>query len=71
MSTFLKKIELNFWNLVIPLLTRSQVLRSLIQNSIRIYQDSKLIYQLAVITVVACAGFAVGLLAYSVTLLFV
>ncbi len=70
MNTVFKQIELGFWNLVIPLLTRSQLVRTVIQNSLRIYQDKKLLYQAAVVTVIACAGFATGLLAYSVSLFF-
>jgi len=65
-----KQIELCFWNLAIPLLTRSQMVPTVIQNSLRIYQNKKLLYQIAVVTVIACAGFATGLLAYSVSLFF-
>jgi len=46
------------------------MVRTVIQNSLRIYQNKKLLYQIAVVTVIACAGFATGLLAYSVSLFF-
>ncbi len=71
MNSLFKQIELCFWNIAIPVLTRSQIVRVIIQNSLRIYQNKKLLYQIAVVTVIACAGFATGLLAYSVSLFFV
>ncbi len=70
MNTLFKQMELTFWNIAIPLLTRSQVVRSVIQKSISFYQEKKIVYQAAVVTVIACAGFAAGLLAYSVSLFF-
>ncbi len=62
-------MELNFWNIAIPMLTRSQAIRSIIQKSIIFCQEKKFAYQAALVTVIACTGFAVGLLAYSVSLL--
>jgi hypothetical protein len=70
MNTLIKQMELTFWNIAIPLLTRSQVVRAVIQKSIGFYQEKKIVYQAAVVTVIACAGFAAGLLAYSVSLFF-
>lgn len=70
MNAFIKQMELTFWNIAIPMLTRSQAVRSIIQKSISACQEKKFAYQAAVVTVIACAGFAAGLLAYSVSLLF-
>lgn len=69
MNSLFKQMELTFWNIAIPMLTRSQALRSVIQKSIGACQEKKIGYQAAVVTVIACAGFAAGLLAYSVSLL--
>lgn len=65
----LNTIELWFWNITIPLMTRSKVVQSVVRSTYQIiqYQDFKRIVVLAV--AVSCVGFATGLLAYSITTL--
>jgi predicted Co/Zn/Cd cation transporter (cation efflux family) len=70
MSYILGRLELSFWNIAIPLLTHSQVLRALIGKYLQVIQKNKFTYQLALGVVIACAGFATGLLAYSFSIIF-
>ncbi len=68
-TEFFNSIELGFWNLIITLLTRSRILRAIIRSTYLVSQDKSMIRKIAVIVLVCCAGFASGLLIYSVSLL--
>lgn len=70
MSHILSRLELGFWNIAIPFLTRSQALRTVISKYLQVVQKNKITNQLALSVVIACAGFATGLLAYSFSIIF-
>lgn len=69
MTTLIKNIELEFWNITIPLLTRSNLLRMAIQKTYKLYQEKPSTRQVALILMICCAGFATGMLAFSVSIL--
>ncbi len=68
-KTLINRIELGFWNLVIPLMTRSKTLRTLVKSAYGIVQNAEISQDLLLMVIVACMGFATGLLAYSITVL--
>ena len=68
-KTAIERIELGFWNLVIPLMTRSKTLRTIVKSTYGVLQDSDTSQNLLLTLIVACMGFATGLLAYSLTIL--
>lgn len=65
-----QKIELRFWDLIIAMLTRSQVVRSIISWVLRTYQNEALTQKIATVFIIACGGFATGILAFTVVSLF-
>lgn len=69
MNQIINTIELGFWNLIITLLTKSRVLRAIVRATYLISQDKTMIRKIAIIALVCCAGFASGLLIFSVSLL--
>lgn len=68
-KTLINRIELGFWNLVIPLMTRSKTLRTLVKSAYDVIQNAEISQDLLLMLIVACMGFATGLLAYSITVL--
>ena len=66
-TTFMQKIELRFWDLFLPILTRSQLARKFVRASINFYHNEKLVRQVALILIIACAGFASGILIYTIS----
>lgn len=66
-ATFLQKIELRFWDIMLPLLSQSQVLRKAIKTAVNFYHNDHLVKQVALIAMIACAGFASGILVYTLT----
>jgi hypothetical protein len=60
-----QKMELKFWDMVIVMLTGSQVVRSVVAAVMRIYQNKALTRKIAIGVVIACAGFATGILAFT------
>ena len=56
MNAFIKQMELTFWNIAIPMLTRSQAVRSIIQKSISACQEKKFAYQAGDFPVTADLG---------------
>lgn len=64
-----QKIELHFWDVMIPLLTRSEWVRAVVRACVNFYQNEKLSKSIALGFIVACGGFAVGILAYTLTAL--
>lgn len=62
-------VELGFWNLFITLLSRSKVFRAIVRSTYLISQDKSMVRKIAIIVLICCAGFASGLVIYSVSLL--
>ena len=69
MKQLFGQIELRFWNVIISLLTRSQSIRFFISKAYGVFMNEQLKRQVALITVISCAGFATGMLAYSLSLI--
>lgn len=65
----LESIELGFWNIAIPLMTRSEMVRKTIQFAYRTYHDKQLKKDIALSLAVSCAGFAFGMVVYSLAVL--
>ena len=65
-----QKLEIRFWDLIITMLTRSQVVRNMIRWCMGIYQNDGLMRKIAIVLVIAFAGFATGILAFTFTSLF-
>jgi len=68
-NEFINTIELSFWNLIITMLTKSSLLRSIVRATYLVSQDKAMVRKIAVVMLICCAGFASGLLIYSVSLL--
>jgi hypothetical protein len=66
-ATFLQKIELRFWDIFLPLLSESQVLRKTVKAVVTFSHDDHLIRQVALAGMIACAGFASGIFIYTLT----
>jgi len=56
--TFMQKIELRFWDITLPLMTRSQAVRKIIQTAVSVYHNDALVKKIAVIGMIGCAGFS-------------
>ncbi len=69
-SQLIKTIELKFWDFIIPLLSRSKNLQSVITKASALYHNEKAMRGIAIGIVIACAGFASGFLAFSISTLF-
>ena len=65
-ATIFQKIELRFWDIILPLLSQSQSLRKVIKTAAVFYHNDKLIRQVALIAMIACGGFASGILLFTV-----
>jgi hypothetical protein len=66
-ATLLQKIELRFWDIFLPLLSQSEFLRKTVKTVGSIYQNKQLKKQIAFGAMIACAGFASGILVYTIT----
>lgn len=63
-------IELTFWKIAIPLMTRSKVVHALIRTTYKIHVDKRLKSDIALSFGISVAGFVFGMVVYSlVTLL--
>jgi hypothetical protein len=69
-TTFFQKIELRFWDLFLPLLSQSQPLRKVVKTAVTFYHNDTLVRQTALIAMLACAGFASGILFFTLTRIF-
>lgn len=69
-NDFSKKVELKFWDLVIPLLSNSSGLREVFTKVSAFWQDKKIVRQVAIAVLIAFAGFASGFLIFSIGTLF-
>lgn len=65
-----QKLELHFWDLVIIMLTGSRPVQRIVGAALRLYQDEVLMKKVATVFVIACAGFATGILAFTVSAFF-
>ena len=69
-SQMAKKIELRFWDVIIPLLSKAAWLNKVIGKTVEFFHDEALVKQTAIVIVIACAGFASGFLIFSLSTLF-
>ena len=69
-NDFSKKVELKFWDLVIPLLSNSSGLREAFSRASDFWQDKKTVRQVVIAVLIAFAGFASGFLIFSLGALF-
>lgn len=65
-TTFFQKIELRFWDLFLPLLSQSQLLRKTVKAVVTFYHNDQLVRQAALIAMLACGGFASGILVFTI-----
>jgi hypothetical protein len=63
------KIELTFWDVIISFLSKATWLKWPIGQVMYILKDEHLKTRLALTVVIACVGFAIGILAYTLSLL--
>ena len=61
----MQKIELRFCDIFLPLLSKSQILRNTVQAAVTFYHNDKFVQHVAVITMIGCAGFASGILIFT------
>jgi hypothetical protein len=66
-ATFLQRIELRFWDIFLPMLSESQLLRKTVKTVVTLYQNEHLKKELALGLMIACAGFASGIFIYTLT----
>lgn len=64
-----EKIELKFWDICIPLLSNADRLRLIFQQIKSLTQNEVSLKRIAMITVIACAGAATGMLLFSLSIL--
>lgn len=69
-SQLSKKIELKFWDAVIPVLSNSAWLRTAVKKMTDLYHDEQIVRQIAMGIVIAFAGFASGFLIFSLSTIF-
>jgi hypothetical protein len=69
-SQLSKKIELKFWDAVIPLLSNSTWLRTIAKRMSDLYHDEQIVRHIAIGLVIAFAGFACGFLIFSLGTIF-
>ncbi len=69
-SQMAKKIELRFWDFIIPLLSKSAWLGKSFRKISSLLHDEALVKQVILVVVIACAGFASGFLIFSLSTLF-
>jgi len=69
-ASFSQKIELRFWDVAILMLTRSKPVRSIVSTVLKIYQNELLTKKIASVFIIACAGFATGIIAFTIRSLF-
>jgi hypothetical protein len=64
--TLTQKLELRFWDFMLPLLTRSEFVRKAMRGAITFYHNEKLVRRIAFAAMIGCAGFAFGILAFTI-----
>jgi len=63
------QVELAFWKVAIPLLTRSKFLQTVVTRVLTILNNPKTRRQVALVIMISFMGFATGMLAYSFSVL--
>jgi hypothetical protein len=66
-ATIFQKVELRFWDIFLPLLSQSQALRKAVKAVVTFYHNDHLVRQVALIAMIACAGFASGILLFTLS----
>ena len=66
-----ESIELEFWNIAIPLMTRSELMRKTVKFVYQAYHDQQLKKDVALSMAVAGAGFTIGMVIYSLAALII
>jgi hypothetical protein len=66
-ATIFQKVELRFWDIFLPLLSQSQPLRKAVKTIVTFYHNDHLVRQIALIAMIACSGFASGILLFTVS----
>jgi hypothetical protein len=66
MAELAKKMELKFWDIMIPLLSNSNWVRKIVRGTVEFYKNEKLTRKIAMLIVIACGGFASGILIFSI-----
>jgi hypothetical protein len=69
-ATLFQKVELRFWDAFLPLLTESPFVRKVVKAAVSFYHNDALVRQVALIAMLACAGFASGILFFTLTRIF-
>lgn len=69
LNEIFNSLELGFWNLFITMLTKSRLIRAVVRSTYLISQDKGMVRKIAIALLICCAGFASGLLIYSVSIL--
>jgi len=64
-TRILESVELAFWNIVIPLMTRSNFVRKTVQLGYQVYHDERLKKDIALSLMVSCTGFVIGVAIFS------
>jgi hypothetical protein len=67
LSDTAKKIELKFWDVIIPLLSKADWLNKIITSISDLYHEHKIIKQAAIVILIAFAGFACGFIVFSLS----
>jgi len=68
-SNFSRKIELKFWDVVIPFLSSSSRARDITAKTLNFYHSGQLKRKATIGLLVACAGFVSGFLLFTLSLL--
>lgn len=71
LQKLLDPIELAFWKIAIPVMTRSKAVHSLIRATYKIHADQRLKADIALSLAISGAGFVFGVLVYSLVSLLV
>ncbi|MHC1741284.1 MAG: hypothetical protein AB9897_09270 [Anaerolineaceae bacterium] len=66
-ATLFQKVELRFWDIFLPLLTKSQGLRKVVKSVVSFYHNDRMVRQAALVAMIACAGFASGILFFTIS----
>ncbi len=63
-NTLMQKLELRFWDIICPV-DQTQIVRKTVQAAVTFYQNDRLVKKVALTGMIACAGFATGILAFT------
>jgi hypothetical protein len=69
LAQFTEKLELKFWDICIPVLTKATWLRWFFQQISMIKSDEHQMRKIASALVIACVGTASGILLYTLSIL--